>query len=115
MTRRTTSPSSSTTRRSTPCVLGCCGPMLMVTVSGVRGSGGAGLGSISCMPGSGLQRKVFAQGVPLEIVGHQDAPQVGVVLEADADQVEGLALVPVGAAPDGRDAGDLPFFAEARA
>src|SRR5688500_19911095 len=28
-----TSPSSSSTRRSTPCVLGCCGPMLTVIVS----------------------------------------------------------------------------------
>src|ERR671912_1583879 len=27
------SPSSSSTRRSTPCVLGCCGPMLTVIVS----------------------------------------------------------------------------------
>src|SRR5437868_2598523 len=35
---RTVSPSSSSTRRSTPCVLGCCGPMLMVMVS-VRMSG----------------------------------------------------------------------------
>src|SRR6266571_157387 len=32
------SPSSSSTRRSTPCVLGCCGPMLTVIVS-VRSSG----------------------------------------------------------------------------
>src|SRR5437762_1611595 len=31
------SPSSSSTRRSTPCVLGCCGPMLTVIVS-VRSS-----------------------------------------------------------------------------
>src|SRR5438034_6785224 len=29
----TVSPSSSSTRRSTPCVLGCCGPMLTVIVS----------------------------------------------------------------------------------
>src|SRR5579862_5438110 len=37
-TDRTVSPSSSSTRRSTPCVLGCCGPMLTVIVS-VRMSG----------------------------------------------------------------------------
>src|SRR3954463_8241947 len=30
---RTVSPSSSSTRRSTPCVLGCCGPMLTVITS----------------------------------------------------------------------------------
>src|SRR5262245_55322002 len=35
---RTVSPSSSRTIRSTPCVLGCCGPMLTVMVS-VRMSG----------------------------------------------------------------------------
>src|SRR4051812_21108560 len=29
----TSSPDSSSTRRSTPCVLGCCGPMLTVIVS----------------------------------------------------------------------------------
>ena len=34
----TVSPSSSSTSRSTPCVLGCCGPMLTVIVS-VRSSG----------------------------------------------------------------------------
>ena len=30
--RSTVSPSSSSMRRSTPCVLGCCGPMLMIIV-----------------------------------------------------------------------------------
>src|SRR3954469_9741599 len=30
---RIVSPSSSSTRRSTPCVLGCCGPMLTVITS----------------------------------------------------------------------------------
>src|SRR5438477_10605055 len=35
---RTISPSSSSTSRNTPCVLGCCGPMLTVIVS-VRSSG----------------------------------------------------------------------------
>src|SRR5215510_1679221 len=30
---RTVSPSSSSTRRSTPCVLGCCGPMFTVMTS----------------------------------------------------------------------------------
>ena len=32
-TETTVSPSSSSTSRSTPCVLGCCGPMLTVIVS----------------------------------------------------------------------------------
>src|SRR5688500_11373673 len=33
LTETTVSPSSSSTSRSTPCVLGCCGPMLTVIVS----------------------------------------------------------------------------------
>src|SRR5438105_12967366 len=37
-TDMTVSPSSSSTSRSTPCVLGCCGPMLTVIVS-LRSSG----------------------------------------------------------------------------
>src|SRR5450432_2638255 len=38
----TVSPSSSSTRRSTPCVLGCCGPMLTVIVSERRSDIGIG-------------------------------------------------------------------------
>src|SRR6201989_2297970 len=45
-TRSTTSPSSSSTRRSTPCAAGCCGPkliaklrMLCSVTDGLRGSG----------------------------------------------------------------------------
>ena len=43
-TRSTTSPSSSSTRRSTPCAAGCCGPKLMlnwrISVSGIWHRGG---------------------------------------------------------------------------
>src|SRR5678815_3031528 len=41
-----TSPSSSSTSRSTPCVLGCCGPMLTVIVS-LRSSGMASLDQLA--------------------------------------------------------------------
>src|ERR1700741_2056332 len=43
---RTISPSSSSTSRSTPCVLGCCGPMLTVIVS-LRSSGMASLDQLA--------------------------------------------------------------------
>ena len=36
--RSTVSPRSSSISRSTPCVLGCCGPMLMIIVSSSSGS-----------------------------------------------------------------------------
>src|SRR5262245_48256165 len=42
----TFSPSSSSTSRNTPCVLGCCGPMLTVIVS-VRSSGMGSLDQIA--------------------------------------------------------------------
>src|SRR5581483_1548920 len=38
LVRRTVSPCSSSMRRSTPCVDGCCGPMLMIIVSSSPGS-----------------------------------------------------------------------------
>src|SRR6218665_989328 len=44
-TRSTISPSSSSTRRSTPCAAGCCGPKLMLNlrtgVSGIAGTVGS--------------------------------------------------------------------------
>ena len=51
-----------------------------------------------------LERVVLAQRVPLELVVHEEAPQVGVVREADPVHVEAVALEPVGPAADGRDA-----------
>src|SRR3990172_9226480 len=54
---------------------------------------------------------VLAQGVPHPVVGHHDPPQVGVPLESDPQQVVGLPLVPVGAAPDRRHALDARVVA----
>src|SRR3972149_2744897 len=45
---------------------------------------------------------VLAQRMAREAVPEEDAPQVRVVLEADAHQVVRLALLEVGAAPDRR-------------
>src|SRR6185295_18047083 len=51
-----------------------------------------------------LLRVVLAQRVAHELGVHEDAPQIGVAAEADAVQVVGLALEPVHARPDRRDA-----------
>ena len=48
------------------------------------------------------------------IVRHQDAEQVGMIAEADAEQIEDFALVPVGAAPDAGDRIDLGIGARQR-
>src|SRR5205807_6386441 len=48
-------------------------------------------------------RVVLAQRVALPFVGHEDAAQVGVALEDDAEHVIGLPLEPVGPRPDAGD------------
>src|SRR5271157_3551409 len=45
------------------------------------------------------QGVILTQGVGREFVRHQDSPQVGVAVEADAEHVEHLALHPVGTRP----------------
>src|SRR5512132_2686261 len=100
----TTSPSVRSTSRSTPCVLGCCGPML-TSISSVRTSNSTMRGSsvavdmaellvVSCplsvvLPAPDpvvLQRHlvVFPQGVADPIFRAQDPPQVGMAGEVDA-------------------------------
>src|SRR5690348_11462793 len=55
MQRTTVSPSSSSTSRSTPCVAGCCGPMLMSMCSPVRsGSIAGGASSATGAPPSSM-------------------------------------------------------------
>src|SRR5687768_2822374 len=57
MHRTTVSPSSSSTRRSTPCVAGCCGPMLMSMWSPSRaGSIGSGGSIVRTFPSSVAER-----------------------------------------------------------
>jgi hypothetical protein len=46
-----------------------------------------------------IEREILAQRVPDETVIGEDAPQVRVAVENDAEQVEGLALEPVGSRP----------------
>src|SRR5579883_385843 len=103
----TVSPSSSISRRSTPWVDGCCGPMLRTmrrcpvavwTVSrSAATSGGIAVSLIlNSIPGDGI---ILAQRMPFPIVGHHDAPQIGVIDEADAEEIENFALVPIRPAP----------------
>ena len=41
--------------------------------------------------------------MPFPVVRHQDAAQIGMIEEAHAEEVEHLALIPVGATPDSGD------------
>src|SRR5438128_7152798 len=116
---RTTSPSSFSRTRSTPCVLGCWGPML----SSIHSASGSCSGpkaswvtrvSVSATDGVGLQPfeflvaeddrlpegdVVLAQREPFPGFRHQDAAQVGVAVEADTVQVSGLTFVLGGGGP----------------
>src|SRR5215212_6132767 len=109
----TVSPSSSSIRLSTPCVLGCCGPMLTVIVS-LRSSAtahpvafdvGAELffGHLEGLVGLrrllDLYRIVLAPRVPLPVLRHQQPPQVGVTGEDDPEHVPDFALGPSGTGP----------------
>src|SRR6267143_2822764 len=115
---RTISPSSFSSTRSTPCVLGWCGPMLS-SIHSVGGSCSGPTGSwatsVSTTDGVGLQPFEFlvaedhrlpegdivlAQRKSLPTLRHEDPPQIGVTVEADPEQVPGLALVPVRGRPD---------------
>src|SRR5664279_6156344 len=49
------------------------------------------------IPGKG---EVLAEGMADKAIVRQDAAQIDMTLEMDAEQVEGFPLVPVGAVPD---------------
>ena len=107
MTSLTSSPSSVTTSRSTPCVRGCCGPMLTTTSLKARPSTSEPSpravdssmrrrASLTASSGSGVANwsgmrvvlhevdVVLAQRVPDEVVLEQDATQVGMTDVPDA-------------------------------
>ena len=50
---------------------------------------------------------VFAHGVVGELVPHEDAAQIGMAVEDDAVEVEGLALLKLRAAPDRGERGNM--------
>src|SRR5881409_3152246 len=101
----TVSPSSSSATRSTPCVEGCCGPMLrvMVSVRTVFHLLGRELLQLRCrlepvgrVVGEGhflvAERRVLPQRPAHPVLGQEDAREVGMACELDAVEVVGLAL-----------------------
>src|ERR1019366_6150645 len=105
----TFSPSSLRMTRSTPCVEGCCGPMLRTNSvvsrkveSGIPRSLAAFDSQIFLHPALVLLENsvVLAQRVALPLVGHQDAPQVGVPREFDPEHIVDFAFQPVGGQVD---------------
>src|SRR5690242_1061258 len=123
------SPSISSTRRSTPWAAGCCGPKFMVKfwISGILGCLLGRLVVTRVVaddarhqyPGLDAHRlvhhpllllvvahlhvagqgEVLAERVADEAVVGEDAAQVRVAVEQDAEHVEGLALEPGGGGP----------------
>src|SRR5215472_4512490 len=120
----TVSPSSSSTSRSTPWVLGCCGPMLTVMVS-VRTSATSTsrqpifhhvrakllfghlqrLGRGGRLPN--LHGVVLPQRIALPIFWHKQAAGIGMPVEGNPEEIPDLALEPVGGRPDRADGGDM--------
>src|SRR6185369_14993055 len=100
----TFSPSSLRITRSTPCVDGCCGPMLRTSsvesknvASGIKGSLAAFDIQVFLHPSIVLLENpvVLAQRISLPLCGQQDAAHVGVAGEFDAEHVEDFAFQPV--------------------
>src|SRR5512141_2606717 len=103
--RSTRSPSSSAMICTVPCVAGCDGPMLTMTVSSrsrLSNAGRTGLGSLcstACPSGPvgherllAVLRVVLAQRVPDEAFVEQDRAQVVVAAKADAVHVVAFAF-----------------------
>src|SRR5947199_10649585 len=118
-----TSPSARTTKRSTPCVEGCCGPMLRVMSSVESPPSACGRCTSTSKPVRPILRRlqeafargrdavvllgldeVLAQRVARPVLRHEDAAEIGMPLEGHAQEIEDLALLPLGVAPDARDA-----------
>ena len=62
-----------------------------------------------------LQRVVFAQGVPVPVIRHQDSRQVRMARKDDSEQVVNFPLRGGGRRPQGRDGGHLGFRVVLRA
>src|SRR5579884_667623 len=106
-----TSPSVRSTSRSTPCVLGCCGPIL-TNISSVLTSNSMIVWSWSGFAGAMVpilstpdpvvfqgEFVVFSERMPRPIFREQNPRQLRMAGEPDAGQVVDLALVPFGGAP----------------
>src|SRR6202171_2286081 len=113
----TVSPSSSSKTRSTPCVDGCCGPMLRTIVF----AGPVAVWTIVMAmihlsyfrraPSRSRTRKsaralhgiILAKGVAFPVFGQEHAPQIGMPFKAHAKQIKYLALVPICRRPNRHD------------
>src|ERR1039458_3001509 len=91
--------------RRTPCVDGCCGPMLSTSSVESKNVASGILGSLSAfdaqvLPNPALvllnNRIILSQRVALPLFGHEDAAHVRVPGELDAEHIEHLAFQPVG-------------------
>src|SRR5262245_38568981 len=121
----TISPSVRSTSRSTPWVLGCCGPML-TSISSVRTSNSTTVGSgrrtsvtvaIDCLSPSNsviFQREfvILPQRMSDPVLRQENPPRIRMVDEPHAAQVVDFSLVPVGDAPDIRHGRHLGQFAD---
>src|SRR5215471_18565681 len=101
----TFSPSSFRITRSTPCVDGCCGPMLRTSsvesrkvASAIPRSLPAWDSQILLHPPIVLLQNsvVLAQRESLPFIGHQDSPHVRVPGEFDPEHIVHLSLQPIG-------------------
>src|SRR6185369_3493110 len=114
-----TSPSARTTNRSTPCVDGCCGPIERVMSSVTTPPSAAERCTSTSNParliGLDLEEafprrrdavvflrldEVLAERMARPVLRHEDATEVRVAAERHAEEIEHLALLPVGRAPD---------------
>src|SRR5262249_19304940 len=118
----TFSPSRRSTTRSTPCVLGCCGPMLITSsfVSNISPWSvlGCGLLNVGLFPrltqlqpvdrafhqqlAGTFERIVLPLRIALPVFRHQNAAAIGMSFEVDAEHVEHFAFEPVRGRPDAR-------------
>src|SRR5580658_65833 len=122
------SPSSLRITRSTPCVEGCCGPMLRTSsvesknvASGIPCSLAAF--DLQVLPHPSLvllnYRIVLSERVSLPFFRQEDAPHIGMPGELDAEHVEDLPLQPIAAQVHGDGSlglvalGDVRLDAEA--
>src|SRR5574343_731488 len=121
--RWTTSPSNSSTRRSTPCAAGCCGPKFRVKLRisamcripiGVFAHDARGI--LARLDGDRLidhsrligvvthfnvtgNREILAERVADETIIGQDSTQIVVTNEGNTVEIEGFALEPVSTRP----------------
>src|SRR5262245_32425449 len=117
-----TSPSARTTKRSTPCVEGCCGPMLRVMSSVTTPPPFCDRSISTSKPMSPIAAplylqqaltrgrdavvllrldEVLAQRMPGPVLRHEQPAKVRMSCEAHAQEIEALALLPVRVRPDG--------------